>query len=106
MTTLLFTIMAVIISETTSNTASANMVIPIAIAVAKNLHINPVIPALGACIGASLGFMLPVATPPNAIVYGSGCVTITKMIKYGFIVDIIGIVVVVVFMHYIYPMLI
>jgi len=106
MTTLLFTIMAVIISETTSNTASANMVIPIAIAVAKNLHINPVIPALGACIGASLGFMLPVATPPNAIVYGSGCVPITKMIKYGFIVDVIGIVVVEVFMYYIYPMLI
>ena len=106
MTTLLFTVLAVIMTETTSNTAAANMVIPIAIAVAKTLHVDPIPPALGACIGSSLAFMLPVSTPPNAIIYGSGCVPITKMIKYGFIVDVIGIVVVVVFMYYIYPMLV
>ncbi|OGL40826.1 MAG: hypothetical protein A2043_07070 [Candidatus Schekmanbacteria bacterium GWA2_38_9] len=106
MTTLLFTVLAVIISETTSNTASANMVIPIAIAVAKTLNINPILPALGACFGSSLGFMLPVATPPNAIVYGSGCIPITKMIKYGFIVDLIGIVIVVITVTYLCPLLI
>jgi len=106
MTTLLFTLLAVIMTETTSNTAAANMVIPIAIAVAKTLHLNPVLPALGACFGSSLAFMLPVSTPPNAIVYGSGCIPITKMIKYGFIVDLIGIIVVVIIVNYLCPLLI
>ena len=51
---------------------------------------NPVGPALGATIGASLAFMLPVSTPPNAIVYSSGYVPITSMVKYGVILDVIG----------------
>lgn len=106
MTTLLFTVLAVIITETTSNTAAANMVIPIAIAVAKTLNLNPLFPAIGACFGSSLAFMLPVSTPPNAIVYGSGCISITKMIKYGFIIDLIGIVIVVITVTYLCPLLI
>ncbi|HEX8636651.1 MAG TPA: DASS family sodium-coupled anion symporter, partial [Pyrinomonadaceae bacterium] len=65
-------IVAVLISETTSNTASANMVVPVVIAIARAQGADPLIPALGATFGASLGFMLPVSTPCNAIVYGSG----------------------------------
>ena len=53
---------------------------------------NPVIPALAAVFGASYGFMLPVSTPPNAIVYGSGMIPITKMIRSGVVFDLIGIV--------------
>jgi len=56
---------------------------------------DPVQPALGATIAASLGFMLPVSTPCNAIVYGSGLVPLSKMIKYGALLDVIGIVVVI-----------
>jgi len=88
--TFLAVAMGILISETTSNTASANMVIPVAIAVAKAAQVDPVLPALGACLGASYGFMLPVSTPPNAIVYGSGMIPIPSMVKTGIIFDILG----------------
>lgn len=81
---------SIFMSETTSNTASANMVIPVIISVCVAAGINPVPPAIGATLGASWGFMLPVSTPPNAIVYGSGMVPVIKMIKAGFIFDILG----------------
>jgi sodium-dependent dicarboxylate transporter 2/3/5 len=88
--TALSTALGIILSETTSNTASANMVIPIMIAISQAAGVNPLPPALGACLGASFGFMLPVSTPPNAIVYSSGMIPITKMIKTGIIFDILG----------------
>lgn len=84
------TFLAIMISEATSNTASANMVIPVIIAIANGAGVSPIPPALGACLGASFGFMLPVSTPPNAIVYGSGLVPILKMLRAGIIFDIIG----------------
>ena len=90
--TLLSTIVALIISETTSNTASATIVVPIVLPIAASAGVNPVIPALAAVFGASYGFMLPVSTPPNAIVYGSGMIPITKMIRSGIVFDLIGIV--------------
>ncbi len=84
------TILAIVLSETTSNTASANMIIPVVIAIAQGAGVSPVPPALGATLGASFGFMLPVSTPPNAIVYGSGLVPILKMVKKGILFDIGG----------------
>jgi solute carrier family 13 (sodium-dependent dicarboxylate transporter), member 2/3/5 len=83
-------ILAVLISETTSNTASAAIVVPIAISIAVASDVNPTIPALAAIFGANYGFMLPVSTPPNAIVYSSGLLPITRMIKAGAIFDVIG----------------
>ena len=82
-------ILAIIISETTSNTASAAVVVPIVIPVAVAAGINPFVPALAATFAASFGFMLPVSTPQNAIVYGSGVVPITKMIRSGISFDIL-----------------
>jgi sodium-dependent dicarboxylate transporter 2/3/5 len=84
------TLFAIILSETTSNTASANMVIPVMIAIAQGMDLSPIPPALGACLGASFGFMLPVSTPPNAIVYGSGLVPILSMVRKGILFDIGG----------------
>ena len=81
---------AMLVSETSSNTASANMVIPVMIALAQAAGVNPLPPAIGATIGASWGFMLPVSTPPNAIVYGSGMVPITSMIRAGIFFDLLG----------------
>jgi solute carrier family 13 (sodium-dependent dicarboxylate transporter), member 2/3/5 len=81
---------AILVSETSSNTASANMVIPVMIALAQAAGVNPIPPAIGATLGASWGFMLPVSTPPNAIVYGSGMVPITAMIRAGIFFDILG----------------
>jgi sodium-dependent dicarboxylate transporter 2/3/5 len=81
---------AMLVSETSSNTASANMVIPVMIALAQAADVNPLPPAIGATLGASLGFMMPVSTPPNAIVYGSGMVPITAMIRAGIFFDVLG----------------
>jgi sodium-dependent dicarboxylate transporter 2/3/5 len=90
--TVVFTAAAVVMSEAASNTASANIVVPIAIATARASGIDPLEPALGATLGASLGFMLPISTPPNAIVYSSGHVPITAMMWYGFALDVAGFV--------------
>ncbi len=81
---------SILVSETSSNTASANMVVPVMISLALAAGVNPVPPAIGATLGASWGFMLPVSTPPNAIVYGSGMIPITKMIRAGILFDIFG----------------
>ncbi len=82
--------LAILVSETTSNTASAAVVVPIIIPIAMAADINPFIPALAATFAASFGFMLPVSTPQNAIVYGSGVVPITTMIRSGISFDVLG----------------
>jgi sodium-dependent dicarboxylate transporter 2/3/5 len=87
-------VVAVLVSETTSNTASANMVVPVVISIAVAQGADPFVPALGATMAASLGFMLPVSTPCNAIVYGSGYVPLMRMVRYGIILDVIGIIVI------------
>ena len=89
-------LLAILISETTSNTASAAVVVPIIIPVAVAAGVNPFVPALAATFAASFGFMLPVSTPQNAIVYGSGVVPITKMIRSGFSFDVLGALLIVV----------
>ena len=93
--TVLFTAVAIVMSEAASNTASANMIVPIAIAVADAAGISPLQPALGATLGASMGFMMPISTPPNAIVYSSGYVPITAMMKHGVALDVAGFLVIV-----------
>ena len=93
--TILFTAVAIVMSEAASNTASANMIVPIAIAVSMAAGVNPVQPALGATLGASMGFMMPISTPPNAIVYSSGHVPITAMMRHGIVLDVVGFVVIV-----------
>ena len=88
--TIVVVVIAVLISETTSNTASAAIMVPIAISIAAAAGVNPTIPALAAIFGANYGFMLPVSTPPNAIVYSSGLLPITRMLKAGAVFDVIG----------------
>jgi sodium-dependent dicarboxylate transporter 2/3/5 len=94
--TVAFTAAAILLSETASNTAAANIVIPMAIAVARAAGISPLEPALGATLGASMGFMMPVSTPPNAIVYSSGFIPIGSMMRYGIGLDLAGFLIIVV----------
>ena len=93
--TVLFTAVAIVMSEAASNTASANMIVPVAIAVAQAAGVNALMPALGATLGASMGFMMPISTPPNAIVYSSGHVPITAMMRHGLALDVAGFIVIV-----------
>lgn len=83
-------VLGVLMSELSSNTASASAVIPIVIAIAVASGVSPVPPVLGAALGASFGFMLPVSTPPNAIIYGSGRVPLREMVRSGIWLDIAG----------------
>jgi solute carrier family 13 (sodium-dependent dicarboxylate transporter), member 2/3/5 len=98
------TIVGVLASEATSNTASANIVIPVVIPLAQAAGVDPLEPAIAATFGVSLGFMLPVSTPCNAIVYGSGHIPLTRMIRYGALLDVVGVVVVVVLVHFLMPL--
>ncbi len=98
-------LVAVVVSEATSNTASANMVVPVVISIARAAGMDPLAPALGATMAASLGFMLPVSTPCNAIVYGSGYIPLTRMIRYGLILDVVGAVVIIVAVSVLVPLI-
>jgi len=81
---------AIVLTELASNTAAASMLVPVVIAIAQAADMSPIPPTLGACMGASLAFVLPVSTPPNAIVYGTGLVPVTSMVKAGLVLDILG----------------
>jgi sodium-dependent dicarboxylate transporter 2/3/5 len=103
--TIFAVLLAIVVSETTSNTASAAVVVPIIIPVAVAAGVNPFVPALAATFAASFGFMLPVSTPQNAIVYGSGAVPITTMIRSGITFDIAGAILIIVFLPLLVAML-
>lgn len=92
--TLLSITFSVVLTEVASNTATASMVIPVIIAVCQAASLSVLPPVLGSAIGCSFAFMLPISTPPNAIVYGSGLIPLSKMVKYGFWLDFIGIFVI------------
>jgi sodium-dependent dicarboxylate transporter 2/3/5 len=60
---------------------------------------------LGATLGASMGFMMPISTPPNAIVYSSGYVPIAQMMRHGFVLDVVGFIVIVTMVLMLSPLL-
>jgi sodium-dependent dicarboxylate transporter 2/3/5 len=80
------------LTELTSNTATAATFLPVATAVAVGIGVDPMLLAIPVAIAATCAFMLPVATPPNAIAYGSGYVRIPQMAKAGLWLNLIGIV--------------
>jgi sodium-dependent dicarboxylate transporter 2/3/5 len=80
----------VLLSEFASNTAVATVFLPVAGALAAAVGLPPTAVAVPAAAAASLGFMLPVATPPNALVFGAGRVTVPQMARAGLALDVIG----------------
>lgn len=89
----------VVASELTSNTATAAAFLPIVGAVAIGIGENPLLLLIPTVLAASCGFMLPVATPPNAIVYGSGAVDIRQMVRAGLWLDVLFILLVTAFAY-------
>lgn len=87
-------ILAVFTSEFTSNVASATMVVPVVIALGQSLGGNALVAALAATFAASLGFMMPVSSPCNAIVYGTGRIPLRSMMAGGVVLDLIGLAVI------------
>jgi len=89
--------LVIFLTELTSNTATAATFLPILGGVAVGVGIDPLLLCVPAAMAASCAFMMPVATPPNAIVYGSGHVRIGQMVKGGFALNLVGIVLVTLF---------
>lgn len=104
---LLLTLVVVVtgtVTEMTSNTATANLFIPIMGAVALALGLNPLGVMIATGIAASCAFMLPVATPPNAVAYGSGCFKIKDMAKAGIWMNVVSVIIVPLLVYLILPL--
>lgn len=79
---------SILVSEFASNTAAATLLVPIVIAAAEAAGFDPIRPAVGVGLAATCGFVFPVSTPPNAIVFGTGLVPLQRMIRVGFLLDV------------------
>ncbi len=95
---------AILSSEIISNTAAAALLIPIAASLATSIDINPVLLMVPLTIATSYGFIMPVGTPPNAIVFATGHVRASRMARVGLPLDIIGIVLVTVLASILVPL--
>lgn len=93
------------LTEVTSNVATASMILPILASVAVKLDLHPFGLMVGATLAASCAFMLPVATPPNAVVFGSGYLQMKDMVKAGLWLNILSILIITVMVYYILPWL-
>jgi solute carrier family 13 (sodium-dependent dicarboxylate transporter), member 2/3/5 len=102
--TAIVTVFTIFFTETCSNTATSNMLSPLVIAVANELQISPVPPVLAVGLAASCAFMLPIATGPNAVVYGSGRVTQTEMIKAGFWLNVVAAILILILLRLLCPL--
>ncbi len=96
--------LTVFLTEITSNTATATLLVPVMGASAIALGIHPFGPIVAACVSASCAFMLPVATPPNAVVFGSGCVNVPQMARSGLYLNLVAIIVITLLASYFLPL--
>jgi len=90
---LVIALMSVLLSEVTSNTATTSMLMPVMFAMGVALNRDPMTFMIASAVATSMVFSLPVATPPNAIVFGTGYVKIEQMAKNGILLDMIGVVI-------------
>ena len=88
------------LTELTSNTASTQMILPILASLSVSLKLNPLLLMITATLAASLAFMLPVATPPNAVIFGTDKIRISEMIRTGIILNMVGVLIVSLAMYY------
>jgi len=93
------------LTELTSNTATSQMVLPILAALGTSIGKNPLLLMVPATLASSFAFLMPVATPPNAIIFGTGRVTIREMFKTGLLLEIIGVIVITASIFILGPML-
>lgn len=91
---LLLITISVILSEMMSNVALVNIFIPVVFGIAQGLNLNPVLLALPVTLAASIGFMFPIATPPNAIVFSSGYIRMKDMVRAGLLLNVVSIAII------------
>ena len=85
------TAMMSLLTEFTSNTATTEMILPVIGGLASEIRIHPLLIMIPVTLAASMAFMIPIATPPNAIVFGTGRLTMLNMMKTGFFINIVAI---------------
>ena len=93
------------LTEITSNLATTAMILPVLVSLSSVINIHPYFLLIGATVAASCAFMLPVATPPNAVVFGSKLLTINDMVKKGFWMNLISIFVLTILVYFLVPIL-
>lgn len=87
------------LTELTSNTATTEMILPMLASISVAIGLNPLLLMMNATLSASMAFMLPVATPPNAVVFASNRIKISEMVKAGFVLNLIGIIIISLFVY-------
>ena len=100
---IIITSLVIVLTEITSNTATTSMLLPIIAALAIAMHVHPYTFMLAVALSASFAFMLPVATPPNAIVFSSRYFTIQQMVKTGIWLNLLGIILISLFIKFYLP---
>lgn len=93
------------LTEITSNTATASMALPLVAALGASLSVSPLLLMIGAALAASCAYMLPVSTPPNAIVFASGKIGIRQMVTTGFVLNLISILLIFLFVTFWWPLI-
>ena len=91
------------LTEITSNTATTSMILPILAPIALTMGVHPYGFLFGAALAASCAFMLPVATPPNAVVFGSGYLKMMDMVKTGFLLNLVSVGIVFLYVYFVLP---
>ncbi|WP_447553698.1 DASS family sodium-coupled anion symporter [Vreelandella sp. EE22] len=102
---LLSTAMVLYLTEITSNTATATMILPVLASLALALNVHPFVLMVPAAMAANCAFMLPVGTPPNAIIFATGKITIIEMVRNGFWLNIIALLLIVAAVYFMLPLL-
>ncbi|MBI3134912.1 MAG: SLC13/DASS family transporter [Bacteroidetes bacterium] len=97
---LLITLFITFLGEISSNTAMVETFLPVLAGLAVTLQVNPLLFMIPATLGASMGFMLPIATPPNAIVFATKRIKMGQMMRTGFALNLISVVIITLFMYY------
>lgn len=91
------------LTEVTSNLAITAMILPVLSPFALVANVHPFLLMVGATLAASCAFMLPVATPPNAVAFGSGAITMKEMVKAGFVLNLLSILLISLFVYFLLP---
>jgi solute carrier family 13 (sodium-dependent dicarboxylate transporter), member 2/3/5 len=87
-------VISVGLSELMSNVALVQIFVPVVFGIAAGLHVNPILLAMPVTLSASIGFMFPIATPPNAIVFSTGYIRMKDMVRAGILLDLVSIVII------------
>jgi len=102
---LMVTTFSVFLSEVMSNVAQVIVMAPVITSVAISLHMDPLVLGIPMTLGASCASMLPMGTPPNAIVFASGHIKMKDMVKTGFILNVICIILISLFCYFLQPII-